>query len=359
MNTSKTPKNDIKQLWGHLRQSPKDFFSSMQEEVPYQEDFDFYGKGIGIEKFEKKMAQVLGKEDAVFMPSGTMAQQIALRVWSDLNQSNKVAYHPLSHLEIHEHQALHKLHPQLSISLLANEDRMITLKDIKDAKLNHSTLLLEVPQRELGGLLPSWDELKEISTWCRSNQITLHLDGARLWECMPYYQKSAASIASLFDSVYVSFYKGLGGLAGAILAADKQLINESRKWLRRYGGNLISLYPYYLSANKAYDERILKMPVYHKKAVEVAKIFNSIAGVTTIPKVVQTNMFHVRIKREKDGIISLEQKSAQVMAQHKLKVIPSLRKIAPSEFSFEFVVGDQTLMYDNESIENFIKKIFE
>lgn len=71
---------------------------------------DMYGKGQIIERFQEKIASFLGKEIAVFFPSGTMAQQIALRIWCDEKGVKKVAYHPLTHVEIHEENGLHELH---------------------------------------------------------------------------------------------------------------------------------------------------------------------------------------------------------------------------------------------------------
>ena len=356
MNNSQLQQHQTTQLWGHPRETPKQFFQSMNEMTSSMENFDFYGKGEGLENFENKIAKLLSKEEAVFMPSGTMAQQIAIRVWSDLNQNHQVAYHPLSHLEIHEKEGIYQLHPQLQIKLLANRERLITLKDIQGANLKGGILLLELPQRELGGVLPSWTELTEISNWCRANQVTLHLDGARLWECTPYYKKSPTEIAALFDSVYVSFYKGLGAIAGAMLISNKKVIDNSRVWLRRYGGNLISLYPYYLSANFAYEKRISKMQSYHQKAIEIAALFNAIPGIRTIPTIPHTNMFHVKIKGDK---MSLDQKINQVAMREHLKVIPSPRVVAPNELSLEFVVGDATLMFPSEIIRNYLIEIFE
>jgi threonine aldolase len=80
---------------------------------------------------------------------------------------------------------------------------------------------LELPQREIGGLLPEWDDLVAQAAWTRERGIALHLDGARLWEAAPFYERSYAEIAGLFDSVYVSFYKGLGALAGPRLRATR------------------------------------------------------------------------------------------------------------------------------------------
>ncbi len=85
------------------------------------------------------------------------------------------------------------------------------------------------------------------------------LDGARLFESLPFYQKSAADICVLFDSVYVSFYKGIGGIAGAILAGDRDFIEEAIVWKRRHGGDLISLYPYIPSADYYFNQRIDRM----------------------------------------------------------------------------------------------------
>lgn len=69
----------------------------------------------------------------------------------------------------------------------------------------------------------------------RTQGAAIHMDGARLWECTPYYARSPAAIAALFDTVYVSLYKGLGGLAGCCLAGAEEVIAEARIWRRRHG----------------------------------------------------------------------------------------------------------------------------
>ncbi|AWB43027.1 low specificity L-threonine aldolase [Paenibacillus sp. CAA11] len=254
-------------------------------------DSDFYGKGDLISEFETKLAAYLGKESAVFFPSGTMAQQIALRIWCDRKGVARVAYHPLSHLEIHEEDGLKKLH-HIEPILLAERDRLIRLEDVVNLQEEISCLLLELPQREIGGQLPAYEELEQISAYCRDKGIRLHLDGARLFEIVPYYGKSAAEICSLFDSVYVSFYKGIGGIAGAILAGSKDFTSESKVWKRRHGGDLISLYPYILSSDYYFEQRVNKMEQYYEEAKELAKLFNGCHAVSTLPAEPVSNMFH-------------------------------------------------------------------
>ncbi|MBC1499030.1 low specificity L-threonine aldolase [Listeria weihenstephanensis] len=262
---------------------------------------DIYGSGKIIEDFESKIAKFLGKEKAVFFPSGTMAQQIALRIWADRKNNNKIAYHPLSHLEIHEQDGLKELQ-QIEPLLLGTAERVPTSEDIRNLDESVSCVLLELPQREIGGQLPTFAELEEISQYCRENGIQLHLDGARLWEITPYYKKSEKEISALFDSVYVSFYKGIGGIAGAILAGDANFTDEAKVWKRRYGGDLISLYPYIISANYYFDKRIGKMEQYYETAKDLARRFNACEGVKTVPEVPVSNMFHVHFEKPAEAV---------------------------------------------------------
>ncbi|WP_455331722.1 threonine aldolase family protein [Exiguobacterium profundum] len=287
------------QLSGHGKREAgvlKRAFEHVREDEPS----DQYGQGKTIRQFEEKMAQVLGKESAVFFPSGTMAQQIALRIWCDETGKKKVAYHPLCHLEIHEQDGLKELH-HIEPILVGDENRLITLEEIQ-ALPDIACLLLELPQREIGGELPTFEELVAIHEHCREKGIHLHLDGARLFESLPYYEKEASEICALFDSVYVSFYKGIGGIAGAILAGPKAFCDTSKVWKRRYGGDLISLYPYILSADYYYELRKDKMAEYRNEAVRLAARFNELDGVWTNPRIPVTNMFHLHFQGEKEEL---------------------------------------------------------
>lgn len=274
------------------------------DEIEETLESDVYGTGTLIEGFQSKIAAYLGKETAVFFPSGTMAQQIALRIWCDEKGSRRVAYHPLCHLEIHEEDGLKELH-RIEPVLLADKDRLITLEDVKQLDGEISCLLLELPQREIGGQLPAFEELEAISASCRERGIKLHLDGARLFEITPYYGKSAAEIGALFDSVYVSFYKGIGGIAGAVLAGGRDFTERSKVWKRRHGGDLISLYPYIITSDYYFDRRIGRMAQYFEEAKELAAFFNDCEGVYTKPAVPVSNMFHIHFKLPETAILPI------------------------------------------------------
>jgi threonine aldolase len=299
-------------------------------------DSDVYGAGKIINDFEDEISQLLGKESAAFFPSGTMAQQIALRIWCDKLKSTKVAYHPLCHLEIHENDGLKVLH-HLEPILLGNSDRLFTLQDLKLISEPISCLLIELPQREIGGQLPTWEELVEISEYCKAKGIKLHLDGARLFEVLPYYNKSASAVCSLFDSVYVSFYKGLGGIAGAMLAGNSEFIEESKVWKRRHGGDLISLYPYIINAKYSLNKRIGNMKTYWNSAMSIAEKLNKIEGVEITPKVPVCNMFHAYFSAPKEV---MENILADIVEKHGLALITSLREVDNKHCKAELTFGD-------------------
>lgn len=306
---------------------------------------DMYGKGAVIEEFQAKMARLLGKEAAVFFPSGTMAQQIALRIWCDEKGVKRVAYHPLCHLEIHEQDGLKVLH-QIETVLLADKTRVIELDDVRGME-DVSCLLLELPQREIGGQLPTFETLEAIAAYCRKQGIRLHLDGARLLEVLPYYQKTAAEVCALFDSVYISFYKGLGGIAGAILAGEQAFTEKSKVWKRRYGGDLISLYPYIQSADYYYEKRAAEMGRYYEQAKELAAWFNGCEGVATLPLVPVSNMFHVHFQQpmERMGAVL-----AEVQRETKIGITGYLRALDEGRCGFEVSVGDQYGLLKTEEL---------
>jgi threonine aldolase len=297
---------------------------------------DIYGDGAVIEDFQAEIAGVLGKESAVFFPSGTMAQQIALRIWCDRKGLKTVAYHPLCHLEIHEQDGLKELH-HIKPVLLADKDRLITLEDVRNIGEDIACLLLELPQREIGGQLPDYAELEAISAYCREQGIILHLDGARLLEVLPYYGKTAAEVCGLFDSVYISFYKGIGGIAGAILAGSKDFTEESKIWKRRHGGDLISLYPYIIPAQYYYRQRAGRMAQYYTEAKELAALFNACDKVSTLPEVPVSNMFHVHfaLSKEQAELILIE-----VCAQTGVALAARLKETGANSCYYELNIGD-------------------
>ncbi len=328
----------------------------LAESLPADAESDRYGAGALIEDFERQIATLLGKDSAVFMPSGTMCQQIALRIWSERRASPHVAFHPTCHLEIHEQKAYQMLHGLHGV-LVGNPNQLMTLPELQAVPERLAAVLLELPQREIGGHLPAWADLVALTEWVRARGIPLHMDGARLWECRPFYQREYHEIAALFDTVYVSFYKGLGGLAGAVLAGPDDFIREARIWQRRHGGNLIRLYPYVVSARRGLAERLPRMGAYHERALEIAEWLGAFPRISLSPARPHTNMMHVFLRGERD---SLEQAALAIANQTKTLLFTGLSPTRlPDWHKFELTVGDASLELDRQEILDLFASLFE
>lgn len=345
-------------LPGHGRAlwTPHAMFTQLAALTPPDLKPDLYGGGELIADFEKRVAGLLGKAAGVFMPSGTMAQQIALRIWSDRLHSPHVAFHPTCHLEIHEQKAYQLLHGLHGV-LVGSPYQLMTLDDLKQVRDPLATLLLELPQREIGGQLPSWDDLVAITGWARERNIALHMDGARLWECQPFYQRSYAEIAALFDTVYVSFYKILGGIAGAMLLGPQDVIDEARLWQKRHGGTLVQMYPFVLSAQHGLDTRLARIPQYCAKAREIAGVLSDFPQVQVLPNPPHTNMLHLFLRADKDR---LEESAAQIAREQKIWLF---RYFTPGQIpgycKVEFTVGDATLEFEADEVRALFEQLLK
>ena len=265
------------------------------------ENPNMYGSGVFLNEFEAEIAELFGKEAAVFMPSGIVAQQIALRIWCERNRNFNLAMHPTAHLDYAEYGAFQFLHSMKRLQFGAPENlrnRMLTVNDFEKLGVKPGAILMELPYRPLGGQLPDWEELVKIREWAETQHIPLHMDGARIWTCRPFYQKEYHEIAALFDSVYVSFYKDLGGLAGAMLLGPKDFIQEARVWQIRHGGRLYTLGPYVVSARSGYQRVTPNLHEWVNRARQVAEIFSEFERVTICPNPPQVNFFQIYFRGE-------------------------------------------------------------
>ncbi|MET7765087.1 beta-eliminating lyase-related protein [Streptomyces sp. NPDC005393] len=258
---------------------------------------DFYGDGV-VEELERRVAEELGMEAAAFFPTGTMAQQIALRCWAGRTGNPVVAVHPLAHLEVHERDAY------LTVSGLravrpTSEPRLPTAEEIRDLDEPFGTLALELPLRDAGFVLPAWDELVAVVEAAREREAVVHVDGARLWECTLHFGRGLPEIAALADSVYVSFYKSLDGISGAALAGPETLVAEAKAWRHRYGGQLFQQWPAALAALAGLERELPRLPSYVAHAPIVAEALRAAftaAGVGWFrvhPEVPHTHQFQV------------------------------------------------------------------
>jgi threonine aldolase len=202
-------------------------------------------------------------------------------------------------------------------------------------------VLVELPLREAGCLLPTWDELMAVTKACREKGAKLHVDGARIWESQKWFGRTLPEIAALADSLYVSFYKGLGGLAGAALLGPADFIAEARLWRRRLGGTITRMTAEAVSALVGLRDQL---PILGD-TVEWARAFA--AGlpphVTTAPGVPQVNQFLMYAAGDADAV---NERVLALIGEHQIG-LPGWKKAEePGRITAEITVTGAALGLD-------------
>ncbi len=339
-------------LWGHGRRRASEWLDM----IPPDTAIDVYGVGGVVRDLEVRVAELLGKPSALFLPTGTMAQQIVLRVHGERRGAKSVAFHPACHLDSHEERGYQQLHGLFAIPV-GPRNEPLTLASLEGVHEPVGSLLIELPQRDLGGTLPKWNELTAHVEWARARGAAVHLDGARLWEATPYYRKSLSEVAALFDTVYVSFYKGLGGLTGCCVAGEEDVIDEVSTWRTRHGGRLVAMWPFAAAAMTALDRRLALMPKYYRHAVAVGRALKDVPGVEVLPYPVQSPMMHLRLsvgrKELRNRALAIARREGVwTFASPYVSEGPRLQRV-------ELAVGDATLQLGPDEIRFLIAQLVE
>ncbi|MET8742936.1 beta-eliminating lyase-related protein [Streptomyces sp. NPDC004728] len=324
---------------------------------------DIYGDGV-VAELEERIADLLGTEAAAFFPTGTMAQQVALRCWAGRTGNPTVALHPLAHPEVHERGALEAVSGLRTVHP-TSAPRLPTAQEIRDFDEPFGTLMLELPLRDAGFVLPTWEELEDVVAAARERDAVVHIDGARLWECAPHFGRELPEIAALADSVYVSFYKTLGGISGAALAGPASLIEEARTWRHRYGGQVFQQFPAALAALIGLDQELPELASYVAQAKVVAGALAegfSAAGTPWFrvhPEPPHTHQFQVWLPYGADALTEAAVRQAEVTGVSLFrKWYPAAA--GPPGLSFtEMTVGREGLEWTADDVREAVRGFVE
>jgi threonine aldolase len=253
---------------------------------------DSYLLGGEVEAFERHWATLLGKEAAVFMPSGTLANHLALRALA--GQKRRVIVPEMSHIHNDTGDACQTL-SALTLMPLAPRAATFTRADV-EAVLERTAggrvatdvgaIAIESPIRRLSGQMFDWDEARRITTFARERGIGTHLDGARMFIASAYTGISPAEYAAPFDTVYVSLWKYFNCGQGAILAGPKRVLDGMFHVRRMFGGNLAVGWPAALVARHYMDGFVdrLKAAVTASEDVYAALAKHPRLAITRVPK---------------------------------------------------------------------------
>ncbi len=216
-----------------------------------QIDRDSYSIGGTVERLEERFATLLGKERAVFMPTGTLANHLAVRALA-AGSGGRAILQAESHLFNDSGDCVQTL-SGMTLMPLAPGSATFTLGEVREV-LDRTTsgrvarpvsvISIETPVRRRFGETFNGADLDQVTAFARSQGIRLHLDGARLFLQSAYNGVGVAEYARPFDTVYVSLYKYFNAVSGAILAGPSALLDEMYHTRRMFGAGLPGAWPF-------------------------------------------------------------------------------------------------------------------
>lgn len=262
---------------------------------------DRYGSGGAVEELEKKFEIITGKEKAIYMPSGTMANQFAIAALS--GENTKVFVQDTSHVYRDEADAAQSIFNKRLMALAKNEtfftadqlQKAIENLDSEEVfKSGIGCVSIENPVRRADGRMIPIDEIRKISEYCRGRKIKLHLDGARLFMASAWSGISIKEYSSYFDTVYISLYKYLGASGGAILCGDKILIEKMPHMIKIHGGNMFGNWLNAAMASYKMDGIEERLQEAIKRSKEIFDSLNQIPGMKVSALAGGTNIYAVK-----------------------------------------------------------------
>lgn len=327
----------------HMPASPAKMLRGLAETRYAHEDPDFYGDGGAVTELERRVAHLLGKPAARFFIKGMTAQLCSFRAHADRAGTNNLVIHPMSHLDIDEANAIERVGGMAAIRL--GRFAPFSARELENLTEPLAAVSLELPLRRAGYRLPALDELHAISAWCRTRRIPLHFDGARLWEAAAGYGVALADLAALADTIYVSFYKGLGGLGGAILAGSEEHVRSLGVWKTRYAGNLFTAFPHAIAALDGLDTHLPRMSDYVERARRLALRLQDRHRGAIQPFPPQTNAFQIFFE---GAPADLKERNRDFASRHGVWLFNAFAEAPQDGWTIgEVVIGDAADHYDD------------
>ncbi|HSB93773.1 MAG TPA: aminotransferase class I/II-fold pyridoxal phosphate-dependent enzyme [Flavitalea sp.] len=313
---------------------------------------DRYGAGGVVEALEKKFCEITGKEQAVFMPSGTMANQLAIATLSGSN--SKVFVQDESHVYRDEADAaqtvfnkrligLAKGEPYFTATQLQNAVQSLQQDEVFPTGIG--AVSIENPVRRMNGRMVPFEELKQISTYCREKKIPLHIDGARIYMASAWTGHSVKDFASLCDSFYVSLYKYLGASAGAILCGEKALIGQMPHLIKIHGGSMYSNWTNAAMALYRLEGIESRLKDVVKRSRELFERLNKIDGIKINSLEGGTNIFRMTLDKKINGAKMHQRMREEFNIQFQ----------RPNDFHESFLTVNETMLYQDN---DFLVKAF-
>lgn len=269
---------------------------------------DVYGEDDTINELQQKVAKLFGKEDALFVPSGTMSNQIAIAV--NTQQGDEILCEKNSHIFYYE-TAAPSIISKVQIRTFDAPSGVPSIEQI-EPKIrddiyyypNTTLFTLENTHNRYGGLVVDNEKITDIANHLKTKNIKLHLDAARLWNAHIYSGVTMKEYSQNFDTISLCFSKGLGAPVGSILIGDKATIKKSLKWRKILGGGMRQAGILAAACIFAMDNNLEKLKLDHQNtkffADELVKVVKEISNkfgidndILKIKNEIQTNILAI------------------------------------------------------------------
>ena len=274
---------------------------------------DVYAEDPSVNALEARVAAMFGKPRALFFPSGTMANQTAIKLHTQPGE--QLICDKYSHVYNYEGGGV-SFNSGVSCQLVDGHRGMMTASQV-EAAINppdfyHSPLTslvtLENTTNKGGGACWDYKEIIKIKSVCDSHKLGLHLDGARLWNALIAKSESTQQYGDVFDTISVCFSKGLGAPVGSVLVGNEDLMNKALRIRKMLGGGMRQIGLLAAAASYALDHQYDRLKDDHQKAKEIEGVLQQLDVVASVEPV-ETNIV----------IFNLDPKGAQDLFLNHLK----------------------------------------
>lgn len=254
---------------------------------------DVFAEDPTVKQLEDKVAAMFGMQAGIFCPSGTMTNQIAVKVHTQ--PLDEVICDKLCHIYNYETGGW-AFHSGVSVRLTDGDRGRMTVKQVEELILpdydwypNTRMVAIENTVNKGGGSVYSIEQMKELSDFCRSKNLVYHLDGARIFNGLEALGKQPQDLAGIFDSISICISKGLGAPVGSVLVGTKDVIKRSRKIRKVMGGGMRQSGMLAAACIYALDNNVTRLKDDHTKAQQLA---NALSECTWVKQVLpaETNI---------------------------------------------------------------------
>jgi len=255
---------------------------------------DVYGEDPTVNELQEQIAQYFGKEDALFFPSGTMANQTAIKVLT--SPGDEIIVDADAHIFYYE-TAAPAIISNVQIKTIKSDYGFPKIDEIEKAIRPNiyyfpktTVVCVENTHNRHGGTIAPIEYIQVLRAFADKYCLKLHLDGARLWNAIVATGIDGASYAKYFDTVSVCLSKGLGAPVGSLIVASKELIDKARHWRKILGGGMRQVGLLAAAGIYAFQNNIYKLKRDHENASLFAKLISECELINVKFERVQTNI---------------------------------------------------------------------